>query len=453
MTSAGLLTLGALWLLAASACPRAQAADRSGTRLLAGSAPIRLSRDWGVRWVNLERPAFRPEGDGLRLRASFGSTFDQWGKWALPGGLELDSGFRFQAEDGGPWTLRLPEVALRVPIGKRTIATVGKARRRWGTGELGNLLLGRSAAPRWQIAVSRDRLRSNDRAIPSASPGQVAGWDCDLFLSYLDDDRRTIPDPLLAGHSLSLAPWSWIELTVARTILFGGEGRTGRLTGRDLWNIALARNENIRGPRGPGDSDQKVSYRAACALSRDRAARLGLDQARAFYEYAGEDALKNLIPTARARHFGLALERAGHHLAAEYASTHTGANRWYTHTIYRDAYFYRGLPLGLPMGGDARAYYLHLRPAPYLLPPGRHTLQLDLGLEQHLFGLETGTRDRRNEATLRLEVGSRRPESGGSGRTACSLTLAGARRVSGRREPTAPGMIDAGIELALHYCR
>lgn len=69
---------------------------------------------------------------------------------------------------------------------------------------------------------------------------------------------------------------------------------------------------------------------------------------------------------------------------------------------------------GSRWGGGCRAYYLHLRPAPYLLPPGRHTLQLDLGLEQHLFGLETGTRDRRNEATLRLEVGSRRPESGGS---------------------------------------
>ncbi|MBK8231951.1 MAG: hypothetical protein IPK72_15520 [Candidatus Eisenbacteria bacterium] len=448
-----LLAIGLAVLHALSTLPRAWASDRSGDGLLAAPTPITLSRDWAARWSNLEGPSFRPEADGLRLRGAFSGTFDQTSRWAMPGRAELDLAFRLQAEDGGPWTLRLPELALRIPVTQRTSLALGKARRRWGTGELGNLLLGRSAPPRWQVGVSRSRRGCPDPRLSLESRSDLAGWDCDLFLSYLDDDRRTIPDPLLAGHSLSLAPWSWIELTVARTILFGGEGRTGRLTGRDLWNIALARNENIRGPRGPGDSDQKVSYRAACALSRDRAARLGLDQARAFYEYAGEDALKNLIPTARARHFGLALERAGHHLAAEYASTHTGANRWYTHTIYRDAYFYRGLPLGLPMGGDARAYYLHLRPAPYLLPPGRHTLQLDLGLEQHLFGLETGTRDRRNEATLRLEVGSRRPESGGSGRTACSLTLAGARRVSGRREPTAPGMIDAGIELALHYCR
>lgn len=453
MKFARLAALSALGLLAASTPRSPLASDRWGDGILAAPAPITLSRDWAARWSNLEGPSFRPEADGLRLREAFSGTFDQTSQWAMPGRAELDLAFRLQAEDGGPWTLRLPELALRIPVTQRTSLTLGKARRRWGTGELGNLLLGRSAPPRWQVGVSRSRRGSPDPRLSLDSRSDLAGWDADLFLSYLDDDHRTIPDPLLAGHSVSLAPRSWIEVTVARTILFGGEGRTGRLTARDLWNIALARNENVRGARGPGDSDQKVSYRAACALPRDRAARIGLDQARAFYEYAGEDALKNLVPTARARHFGASLQRGGNHLAVEYASTHTGANRWYSHTIYRDAYFYRGLPLGLPMGGDARAYYVHLRPAPWSLIAGRRSLQVDLHLRQHLYGLETGTRDRRNEATLRLEVGSARPGSSGSGHTACSLSLHGARRVSGRREPTAPGMIDAGIEFALHYRR
>lgn len=330
-------------------------------------------------------------------------------------------------------------LVLRAPLAPQWDLALGRLPHRLGSGELGNLLLGRTAPPLWQLDVARGRRRGE-----ATSNWWQRGVDADLFLAFLDDDHRAIADPLLLGHRLTLYPREELGLSVTRTILFGGRDRTRRLDAGDLVDILLARHENRRGARGPSDSDQKLSYLAEGELPPRLARSLGLEAVEAFYEYAGEDAVKHLVPTARARHFGAEARWRGLSLRGEVASTHTGANRWYQHTVYRDAYFYRGLPLGLPMGGDAFTRYARLR-APRLVEGESGAGGAELATRLETFGIYTRNRERRLTLSGSIDFRPRhlRPIE------TITVEAGGSRRLDPRREPTAPPMVSSLLRLSV----
>lgn len=316
----------------------------------------------------------------------------------------------------GPSVVHLHEAWIERPSGEFSVR-LGRFSERWGTNALGDLLLGETAPPRWSV---RGRYGYSHQ-IP-----QHRRLAAELFLSYLDDATRTIPNPLLTGHQLSLRLMRPIRVYAQRTILFGGDGRTGRLNPGDLANILLARHENVRGPRSIADSDQRA------ALGVEGHARFvrsvaGVTEVRASFEYAGEDQMR-ILPSAVARQWQLALSgRDSSRVVLAGFETHTGANRWYSHTVYREAYFYRGMPLGLSFGGDARALLLgyHRRPA--------------LGADEirvQLLGEEYGLHSGRHERRLRAEVMIRLPEAKDGSRFEIGGTVS--RRVDTKREPTAP---------------
>jgi hypothetical protein len=294
------------------------------------------------------------EGSGIRVADGARGRAQASGLLAFPMGFGIDLAGRFTVGEGrtsgGDW---LERSLFRA--GERTEVRLGLTRAFWGEGNEGSLLLGRTAPPMETL-----RLRSvRPWRLPFA--GEHGRLHASFFLAYLDERDRTIPYPLLHGERLEWEPLGWARLAASRTILFGGAGRTERFRLRDVWNLLAARNENVKGPRGYADSDQKVSFTAELRLPGSLRPFHGIDGGRVFYEYGGEDAFHGLLPSATARVIGASMVSRGWAGLVEYAETVDDANQWYTHTIYGpDAYFYHGYCLGHPMGTDGRSRHVRI---------------------------------------------------------------------------------------------
>jgi hypothetical protein len=348
-----------------------------------------------------QRKVLVPEEDGVAVRdhlwagasSGVGASFRE--SWT--GAVQLLAA----AQDGGPWRGRLEQ--LRVTrSGARHRFTVGRSAIRWGAGIQGSLLLGRSARPRWQLRW-----------------GTV----------------RPLRIPFTGGRGGSWQPSDWLELTGTRTVLFGGKDRTDRLNLGGLWNILIARNENLRGPRPPSDSDQRASFEARLHLPWLTRFWTDLEGLEIFWEYGGEDLGDQGLPTAVAHHYGAIAVVRGWTGMIEYADTVTGRNRWYSHTVYGHAYYYQGLPLGLPQDGDSWSLWSGVwsPEAP---------LRLRLSRTEQLFGIFSGARERRVgwELAVRGRLTPRLLAEGSLART---------RRVGPGRENSAPGFLEDQFLLRL----
>ena len=294
-------------------------------------------------------PVAATEQDGRRIRRGVRLRSQLDLLLAPAPSLRIGLAGRFLLGDGrrsgGEWMERNLAVA-----GRRLEARIGLTRSFWGLGRSGSLLLGRTAPPLEQI-----QLRTvQPLELPWAGPaGRLQG---SIFLAYLDDRHRKIPYPLLQGTRIEWEPTDWFLFAASRTILLGGVGRTEKLRPRDLWDIWWGRNENLRGERPPSDTDQKASFSAQLRLPPRAGSRVGIEGGRFFYEYAGEDAFKGLLPTAVAHHMGGSLCVSGWILSCEFAETTDDANYWYVyHTVYGSRpYYHRGYVLGHGIEADAR---------------------------------------------------------------------------------------------------
>jgi hypothetical protein len=318
----------------------------SHARLASGR---RLLRDEDLGWWRSGGTEVTLEA-GLRLRRGGLQGGLQW-RGAL--GEHLTARGRLLAAylgwRGAHWSLR----AGRIPV-------------QWGPAG-GALLLSRQAVALDQIALGTSGWR-----LPLAG-GRLGA---STLLGYLDDGDRTVPYPLLWGMEASYVPCEWLILGARRTILFGGAGRTQRLTAGDLWRIFWGQGEGSSAPApGPDafparESDQKFAWHATLHPTAWSRRCLGIADLEAFYTYAGEDRFQGLVPMAPARAFGMRLHPSPRFaLAGLRAKTVVERNIWYHHKIFLDGYTYRGVALGHPMGGDARAWRFGcwLLPAPDLL--------------------------------------------------------------------------------------
>lgn len=387
------------------------------------------------------QPPVWPEEDGIPLPG---------GPLAgLQGGVGLDLGRGFgasaevllTAQSGGPWRGRIQRLELSAE-GRRYWAAVGRMPVRWGDGIQGGLLMGRSAPPLWSAQGSTAR--------PLRLPGPLSSagyWRGDAFLAYLDDPDRVFPDnpgrgipnPLLMGQSLAWMPTDWFEAAAHRTALFGGEGRTGRLTPRGIWEILWGLNENLRGDRPPSDSDQRASFILRARIPWVEGLLPGLQGLDGFWEYGGEDFLNPPIPSAVGRNFGAGLRWYDWTARADLAETHTGVpNRWYDrHTVYGRSHFYRGYPLGLTMGADAQSLFTGL-----WSPQGR--LQGRAWRVEQIHGIFSGNREMRVTwgvaLMLRLDRG-----------WVLEWELLRGRRIGRGHEPLAPGFIRDAAALRVTF--
>lgn len=290
--------------------------------------------------------SFVREADGLRIYRSAGFAAQAGLDVHLSKALRVETEWRTSGAPDEPVIGRVLRAAL-VRRGDRTEFALGIRPFRWGAADTGDLLMGRTALPRLGISFATAR--------PLDLPFLPQGWGTwtgDTFLQYLDDnDIRQIPRPLLFGHRSEWQPRPYLSLGFSRTILFGGEGRTSRLSPGDLVDIFFGIDENTVGARPPSDSDQKAALHARLTVSELGAWR----DLEGSYVYAGEDA-NGVFPSAVAHQWTAGVARGALAFRLESTETNTGANRWYTHTIYGPAYFYRRLPIGWPYGAGAKIF-------------------------------------------------------------------------------------------------
>lgn len=376
-------------------------------------------------------PPVWAEEDGVPLAGGPVAGLEGGARLDLGRGFGASAGVLLMARSGGPWTGRLQHLELSTG-GDRYRAAVGRAPLRWGDGIQGGLLMGRSAPPLW----SARGWTARTLRLPGPF-GALGEWRGEAFLAYLNDpDRRIldepgrgVPNPMLMGQMLSWLPTDWFEAAAFRTALFGGEGRTRRLTPRGVWEILWGLNENLSGDRPPSDSDQRASFLLRCSVPWVEGLLPGLQGLDGFWEYGGEDFLNPPIPSAVGRNFGAGLHWFGWTARGDFAETHTGVrNRWYDrHTVYGRAHFYRGYPLGLTMGADAQSLFTGV-----WSPSG--AVQGRAWRVEQIHGIYSGNREMRVTWGAALML---RPAAGWT----LEWELSRGRRIGPGREPRAPGLI------------
>jgi hypothetical protein len=222
--------------------------------------------------------------------------------------------------------------------------TVGREPLWWGPGVRGSLLLTDNAPP---LDMAR---------VETVRPWRLR-WlgptSAHLFVTRLEADRLAIPHPYLAGFRLAFRPFPLVEFGLARTAMFGGDGRP--VTGDLLWDVIRARGENDQ--RNPGNQ-----IAAADAVVRFP---WPVQPLTLYVEVGGEDEADGW-PSHPAVVAGVYLPKIlGSDLwelrgeFADNALAHV-PGIWYQHGVYRSGYTYRGFVIGHPMGTDARMLSVEL---------------------------------------------------------------------------------------------
>lgn len=234
-----------------------------------------------------------------------------------------------------------------VPVGTGELYASVETRH-WGPGWSGSLILD-AGAP----AIPAVGWRKTDPK-PFETPllAWLGPWNADVFIGRLSGHLQPAR-PQLVGMQVRLRPFEHLEIGFARTIQWGGHGRSESV--RTFFN-ALAGRDNTNGPDEPGNQLGGFSLRWSVPLARGEWA--------AYVEGVGEDEA-GLLPSQWSGLLGTELGGrsggASWRVFTEYASTRAGdvAGRarpgsTYRHHIFAQGYTQRGLPLGYPVGGDAR---------------------------------------------------------------------------------------------------
>jgi hypothetical protein len=253
----------------------------------------------------------------------------------------------FAMQEGGAGdTLRLLDGRAVLGFGP-VEASFGRQSLWWGQGRHGTLILSDNAKP-----LDMFRLTNPSPVLLPWVFKYLGPFRFDVFWSELDSDR-VVPNPYFAGLRLNFKPLPWLEVGGSRTVMFGGEGRTGV-----DWPefITILAGKNLSG--GEDTSNQLAALDARLILPF-------LWHAEVYGEYGGEDEAGGFI-AKKAYLLGVYLPRIEPTgrlaLRVEHADLAYQGNGpvWYRHSQYRSGYTYEGKLLGHQVGGDARDWYAEL---------------------------------------------------------------------------------------------
>ncbi len=301
-------------------------------------------------------------GGNARAGAELGGSFGGWAAW----GYHPEIRYPVGASDDLDLVARSAYLTI---AGGGLALTVGREPMWWGPGFRGSLLLTDRAPPFDLVRVETSR----PWRLKWIGPMSVH-----VFATRLEADRVAIPNPYLAGLRLAFRPHPLLEFSLARTAMFGGEGRP--VTADLLWDVIRARGENDQ--RNPGnqivaaDATVRIPWRwQPVALSA---------------EWGGEDEAGGW-PAHPAVITGVYLPQIfgsnQWELRGEYANNALAKvpGIWYQHGVYRSGYTYRGFVIGHPMGTDARMVSLELE---HRLTPRWGSAVLYDGLESGVYGVD-----------------------------------------------------------------
>jgi hypothetical protein len=130
------------------------------------------------------------------------------------------------------------------------IVSVGAQDKWWGSGWEGSLILSNNSRPVPAISI--------DRALSTPFETKwlhwLGPWRVKAFLGYMNEVRGDYNHPLLFGARWTARPMEGLEVSLERTAMFCGEGRS--CTWSDFWNLWTGHDnagENVSAKNEPGD--------------------------------------------------------------------------------------------------------------------------------------------------------------------------------------------------------
>jgi hypothetical protein len=221
--------------------------------------------------------------------------------------------------------------------------------RHWGPGWAGSLIVD-AAAPALPGFGWR-KSSATQFQVPWLS--WLGPWNADFFISRLSG-HETPSRPQLVGMRVQVRPLQGLELGVSRTMQWGGKGRDNGL--RALVNALVGRDNGPTPDQDPGNQLAGFDGRYSFDVAGGSGALYG--------QFVGEDEA-GLMPAQWLGQLGMewATQGSGRSVRVfgEYADLIAGHitgephyGSAYRHHAYQQGYTHGGLPLGHPVGGDAR---------------------------------------------------------------------------------------------------
>lgn len=214
----------------------------------------------------------------------------------------------------------------------------------WGNGVDGSLIRSNAARPVVGALVQR----ADPKPINLPVLSKLGNFNYQITAGQLQD-YTSVPDTKLIGMRASFQPNDMFQIGASRMIMWGGEGREESL--KSLGRALTGKYDN--GGYGEDPSNQIAGIDAQVNLRP-----LINIPASVYGEFIGEDEAGGL-PAKKAYLAGikgyLPIMNQPWLWHAEWANTHYDFDKdgiIYAHSIYRDGYYQKGLPLGHPIGGD-----------------------------------------------------------------------------------------------------
>ncbi|MBI4208566.1 MAG: hypothetical protein HY538_02520 [Deltaproteobacteria bacterium] len=186
------------------------------------------------------------------------------------------------------------------------------------------------------------------------------------FLTELENNR-VIAHPKLYGFQLQWMPFTFLNLSLNRAIMFGGKGRP-ELDFGEFLDAVGGFNEN---PPGEGtdpatNTNQLASINTVLTLPWLSEFLPLVDGIKFYWEYGGEDEIhQNILPGVEiptlggtANILGLFLSFGPADLRVEYMDNSDDILTWYAHSAYQSGYTYKGSIIGHHAGGDAEDLFI-----------------------------------------------------------------------------------------------
>ena len=278
----------------------------------------------------------RPEPDrGRNLSEGLDAflALSSWGQlssglaWAVEPELRYERLFDSGEGDLG-FESRLREGYIRAPF-LGTDLTLGRQSLRWGQGRHDTLVLGDTVGP-----LNLVRLSSRFTEVSWFGPLRF-----DVFLARLENDRA-VEHPWLGGTKVACKPIPELELGLARTFLFGGDGRS--IPGGD---VLFPHDESFRDPAAASAPQVSLDWRLEV---------LGIGNGVSLYGETSGFELEDGLPTRFSHLAGVALaDPLGLDditVTLEWARLHEHA---FESAAYPDGVTWRDAPLGHHVGPDA----------------------------------------------------------------------------------------------------
>ena len=231
---------------------------------------------------------------------------------------------------------------------------LGKYNRWWSPSKETSLIMSNSARPIPTFSVS-----SYKDITPKLNIFKFIGqYNFELSLSKLERNRF-VPNAILFGNRFTFEPFNNLDLSLLRVAQFGGSGRTintavikNMILGKDTTNSRLSSFEQ------PGNQIAGIDF--SYRIPKNSNIQL-------YGQLMGEDGLDPIIddrwigaifPSKRFGLIGISYFNKSKIIPwvinFEHINTDTGfKNVTYNHSIYKDGYRYKKLPIGASIDGDS----------------------------------------------------------------------------------------------------